>query len=126
MTNNSTTGSKKWTFAAGNIPFQSNGAEPMFNSHDRIAILNINSEKAEIVITIYYEDQNEVSNYHLVVGARRVRKIRFNDLIDPLPISLERPYGFLLESSVPVVVQFTRMNTGAAALASLCTTAYHP
>jgi hypothetical protein len=120
-----TTGSKKWSFAAGNIPFHSTGIEPTFTSNDRIAILNINSQNAEIIITIYYEDQEEMTNYNIVVGARRVRKIRFNDLIDPLPITLERPYGFLIESSVPVVVQFTRMNTGAAALASLCTTAYH-
>jgi hypothetical protein len=126
MKNKLTTGSKKWAFAAGNIPFHSTGEEPMFNSHDRIAILNINSQKADITITIYYEDQREIGNYQIVVDARRVRKVRFNDLIDPLPITLERPYGFVLESSVPVIVQFTRMNTGAAALASLCTTAYHP
>jgi hypothetical protein len=125
MKNESTTGRKTWSFAAGNIPFHSNGIEPMFTSHDRITILNINSDKAEIVITIFYEDQKEVNDYKLIVGARRVRKIRFNDLINPLPITLERPYGFVLKSSVPVVVQFTRMNTGAAALASLCTTAYH-
>ncbi len=124
MKNNSSAGSKVWAFAAGFIPFQSTGVEPMFNSHDRIAILNINSKKAETVITIYYEDQEEVGNYKILVGARRVRKIRFNDLIDPLPITLERPYGFKLESSVPVIVQFTRMNTGASALSSLCTTAY--
>lgn len=97
----------------------------MFTSHDRIAILNINSKKAEIVITIFYDDQKEVTDYKLIVGARRVRKIRFNDLINPLPITLERPYGFVLKSSVSVIVQFTRMNTGSAALASLCTTAYH-
>jgi hypothetical protein len=120
-----TTGSKKWSFAAGNIPFHSTGMEPAFTSNDRIAILNINSQKAEIIITIYYEDQDEVTDYKIIVGARRVRKIRFNDLIDPLPITLGRPYGFLLEASVPVVVQFTRMNTGTAALALLCTTAYH-
>lgn len=125
MKNKFVTGSKKWSFAAGNIPFHSTGEEPMFNSHDRIAILNINSQKANITITIFYEDQHEISNYKLTIGPRRVRKIRFNDLIDPLPITLERPYGFVLESSAPVVVQFTRMNTSAAALASLCTTAYH-
>jgi hypothetical protein len=48
-----TTGSKKWSFAAGNIPFHSTGMEPAFTSNDRIAILNINSQKAEIIITIY-------------------------------------------------------------------------
>jgi hypothetical protein len=120
-----TTGSKTWSFAAGNIPFRSTGVEPMFTSNDRIAVLNMNSQKAEIIITIYYEDQDEMTDYKIIVGARRVRKIKFNDLIDPMPIALERPYSFMLESSVPVVVQFTRMNTGAAALASLCTTAYH-
>ena len=118
-------GSKVWAFAAGNIPFDSNGNEPVFTSRDQIAVLNINSEKAEITITIYYEDQDEVGKYKLVVDARRVRKIRFNDLIDPLPITLERPYGFELNSTVPVIVQFTRMNTSARALSSLCTTAYH-
>lgn len=124
MKGSSQAGSKVWAFAAGNIPFHSTGVEPTFNSQDRIAILNVNSQKAEIAITIYYQDQEEVGNYRILVAARRVRKIRFNDLIDPLPITLERPFGFRLESSVPVVVQFTRMNTGSSALASLCTTAY--
>lgn len=53
--------------------------------------------------------------------SRRIRHVRVNDLIDPEAIELDRPYGCVLRSPVPVVVQFLRQDTrlpGVLALAS--------
>jgi hypothetical protein len=57
----------------------------------------------------------------LTVPGKRVRSIRFNDLIDPQAMPLDTDYACVLESSVPVIVQFTRMDTSQAenAIASL-------
>jgi hypothetical protein len=60
----------------------------------------------------------------LEVDARRVREVRFNDLIEPQAIPLEVPYACVIEASVPIVVQFTRQDTGQASNAQATTIAY--
>lgn len=121
MTNNA---AKVWAFAAGDIPLRSTGREPMFTSHDKIAILNFSDEDAKVNLTIFYSDSPPVEGYTIEVKARRVRKIRFNDLVDPLPLPLATPYGFELRSTVGIVVQFSRMNTSLANVTSFCATPY--
>ncbi len=101
-----------WAFSAGRIPFHSNGEEPEMNSHDKISVLNTSEEDAIVEMLIFYEDQSPVGTYEIRVEAKRVRKIRFNDLIDPEAIQLDRNYSCLIQTSVPVVIQFSRMNTG--------------
>jgi hypothetical protein len=61
----------------------------------------------------------------LQVKARRLRKIRVNDLIDPLPVPLDTPYSLVLESNVRVVVQLGRMSTASPNLASYVVTPYY-
>lgn len=117
-------GKKEWVFAAGRIPLDSTGREPEFTSHDKIAVLNTSLQDAEIKLTIYYEDKQPVKDHAIKIPARRVRKIKFNDLIDPLPIPLDKPFGFTLTCDVEVVVQFSRMDTGKKHNAIFCVTPY--
>lgn len=118
-------GKKLWSFAAGNISMLSSGEEPRFTSHDKIALLNSSTEDATVKIVIFYEDIEPITDYEVVVKSKRVRKIRFNDLIDPLPIPLNVPYAFVLESTVPIVVQFSRAITAQAELSGIIVTPYH-
>lgn len=62
---------------------------------------------------ILYEGTEPGGPYKLKVKARRLRKVRFNDLITPLPIPLDIPYGVLIEADRPVIVQFSRLDTSA-------------
>jgi hypothetical protein len=115
-------GKKRWVFAAGHIPLLSTGKEPAFTSHDKIAILNTSGRDAEIELQIFYEDMDPVVDHKINVKARRVRKIKFNDLIDPLPIPLDTPFGFILTSDTEVIVQFSRMDTRGKGVAGFCAT----
>jgi hypothetical protein len=125
MTNqNSEYGKKIWSFAGGRIPLRSNGKEPAFTSHDKIAILNTSAKDATITIMILYEGRNPVDKYEIKLKARRVKKIRFNDLIDPLPVPLDTPFGFVLTSDVKVIVEFSRADTSSNYLAAFITTPY--
>jgi hypothetical protein len=114
-------GRTSWAIPGGHIPLASTGREPEYNSHDRINILNTGAHQADIQLTIYYADRDPVGPYPLTVPGKRVRSIRFNDLIDPQAMPLDTDYACVLESSVPVIVQFTRMDTSQAqnAIASL-------
>ncbi|HYC84933.1 MAG TPA: sensory rhodopsin transducer [Chryseosolibacter sp.] len=117
-------GSKVWAFAAGHIPLSSTGPEPGFTSHDKVSILNVTDQDASVRIEVFYEDKAPVGFREVVVKSRRVRKIRFNDLIDPFPVPLNVPFGFLIESDVAVIVQFSRMNTTQKPMATFCVTPY--
>lgn len=117
-------GKLDWAFAGGRIPFDSTGEEPVFNSHDKISVLNTSEEEAEIEIFIFYEDQIPVGTYEVKIKPERLRKIRINDLIDPEAVKLERNYGCYIRSNVPVVIQFSRMHTGQAANAIMGTMAF--
>lgn len=119
-----TYGKIDWAFSGGRVPMKSNGKEPNFISHDKIAVLNTSEEDALVEITIFSEDEPPVGTYRVKVDARRLRKIRFNDLIDPLPIRLEKNYSCLIQTDVPVVVQFSRVNTGKGANAEMSTMAF--
>jgi hypothetical protein len=117
-------GRKTWAFAAGHIPLTSTGHEPTFTSHDKVAILNTSEQDADITITIFYEDGEPVRDHAVRVKARRMRKIRFNDLIDPLPLPLDKPFGFRIQSSVAVIVQFSRMDTRSRNVTGFCVTPF--
>jgi hypothetical protein len=107
-------GKKSWAIAGGHIPLRSTGPEPEFTSFDAICVLNAMEQSAAIELTIFYGDRDPCGPYAVSVAARRVRHIRINDLIDPLAVPLDEPYAILLESDVPVVVQFTRQDTRQA------------
>jgi hypothetical protein len=123
-TTNRPLGKKVWAFAAGHIPLWSTGKEPAFTSHDKVSVLNTAWIDAAISISIYYEHENPVEDHAIYVPARRVRKIRFNDLINPLPIPLDKPFAFVLRSSVEVIVQFSRADTGSRQTTGFCVTPF--
>jgi hypothetical protein len=117
-------GRKKWAFAGCRIPVATTGKEPQFTSQDRIAILNTTDQAAEIKISIFFVDKEAIRNYSITVMAQRIRKIKFNDLIDPLPIPLDEPFGFVLQSNTQVIVQFSRMNTENKYIAGFISTPF--
>ena len=117
-------GKKIWSGSAGYIPLRSTGPEPRFTSNDRIGVLNTGASKATIQLTIFYEDQEPVEDYRFEVQPGRLRKIKFNDLIDPLPISLQRPYSFMIVSDRNVIVQFSKTITAGKNIAGFCSTPY--
>ncbi|MEV4727330.1 sensory rhodopsin transducer [Micromonospora humida] len=114
-------GARVWVVPGGHIPFPGSGEEPEFTGFDQLCVLNATPTDADVEFDLYYEDAEPVGPYRITVAARRIRHVRLNDLIDPEAVRLDRPYGCLLRSPVPVVVQFLRQDTrlpGALALAA--------
>jgi hypothetical protein len=105
-------GKKKWVIPGINIPAASNGAEPEFLSQDRITILNTGENAVQIKLTAYRPDDEPIVYSTLSVEGRRLRKIRLNDLINPVPLYLGSEYSLLVEAEDNIIVQFLRMNTG--------------
>jgi hypothetical protein len=105
------TGRTTWAIAGGRIPFRSTGREPENTSRDELCFLNSGFDEANVEITFFYADRDPVGPYKLKVPARRVRRVRVNDLINPEAPPLDRDYGAIVESDIPIVVQFERKDT---------------
>ncbi|MDX1604054.1 sensory rhodopsin transducer [Salinimicrobium sp. CDJ15-81-2] len=117
-------GKKTWVIAEGYIPEYGTGKEPEFTSHETACILNTSNEDAKVELTIYFSDKDPVGPYKVTVEAQRTKHLRFNDLKDPAPVPLGTDYACVIESSIPVVVQHTRLDSRQAENALLTTIAY--
>jgi hypothetical protein len=96
-------------------------------SHEAICVLNSGTQDAALRITFYFEDRPPLRDVAVVVPAERTRHIRTDRPEQLAGHALPRgvPYAVRLTSDRPVVVQHSRLDTSAAALA-LMTTLAHP
>jgi hypothetical protein len=117
-------GRRWWAIPEGYIPGWSHGPEPAMTSHDTICVLNTGDDAATLRLTIYFEDRDPVGPYLIDVPARRTRHVRLNDLHDPTPIPVETAFATAIESNVPVIIQYTRLDSRQAENALLSTIAY--
>lgn len=117
-------GHRRWIVPGGYVPVVSRGPEPAMVSHDKLCLLNVGDEMAAVTCRLRYAEEGEMGPYPLTVAPRRVRHVRINDLIDPHSPPLGRAFGLVVESTVPIVVQYSRQDTGSSARATLSTIAY--
>src|SRR5690349_2652598 len=113
-----------WAIAEGYIPGRSDSSARELVSHEAACILNAGDAEAAVEITLYFTDREPAGPYRLTVPARRTRHFRFNDLQDPEPVPRDTPYASVIRSSVPVVVQHTRLDSRPEVHALLSTVAY--
>jgi hypothetical protein len=124
MTPSGAIGRRRWAIAEGYIPGWSHGPEWLFTSHETACLLNTSDDDAHVRIVLYFSDREPVGPYHVTVPARRTKHLRFNDLTDPEPVPLATDYASVIESDVPIVVQFTRLDSRQAENALITTIAY--
>ena len=82
-------------------------------SHEAICVLNTGNADADINITLYFEDREPMCGFSAKVAARRTSHIRMDKLTnskgEQVPMGV--PYAALVESTVPVVCQYSRIDT---------------
>ncbi len=90
-------------------------------SHEAVCVLNTGEKDAQLTVTFYFEDREPIIWSGLSCGARRTNHIRI-DLLKAVPKGV--PYAALVESDVPVVVQYSRLDTTQANNGLITTMAY--
>ena len=118
-------GSRRWAIPEGYIP---NGSvdpkDHALMSHEAACLLNLGEVDAEIAITLFFEDRAPAGPYRVTLKSRRTLHLRFNDLTDPEPVPRDTSYASLIESSVPIIVQHTRLDSRNPYIALLSTMAF--
>lgn len=120
--NNSKKGHKLWLIGDGYIPPHSMGE---LESHESICVLNCQEQDAELTITVYFEDRDPLENVVATVPARRTLHIRTSSMqADGEYIPVGVPYAMEVESSVPVIVQYSRLDATQPANALMTSLGY--
>ena len=117
-------GHKIWAIPEGYIPGTSAGNDRALISHETACILNTTDRDADVAITLYFVDKEPVGPYRIKVQARRTLHLRFNDLRDPEPVPRDTDYASLIESTEPIVVQHTRLDSRDPSIALLSRIAF--
>ncbi|KRE49630.1 sensory rhodopsin transducer [Paenibacillus sp. Soil522] len=115
-------GEKQWYIPDGFIPPDSTGA---LTSHESVCVLNCSSEEALIRFTIFFEDREPMEDIMVVVKGRRTKHIRTSSLMkEGAPIPIGVPYAIELLSDIPIIVQYSRLDSTQAENTLMSTMAY--
>jgi hypothetical protein len=116
-------GHRAWAIPEGYIPGRSRGPEDL-ESHETVCLLNTADQDADVDVTVYFSDREPAGPYRIRVPARRTVHQWLNELDDPEPIPTDTDYAMVLRSSVPIVVQHSRLDSREPANALLSTLAF--
>lgn len=116
-------GKKTWVIADG---FMSNTATENYVSHEAVCVLNLTEETAKIHITVYFEDRDPMTGFVAECAPQRTHHIRLDRIVSEAgeKIPKEVPYALLIESTVPVVCQHSRMDVSDPNMTLMTTIAY--
>lgn len=94
-------------------------------SHDAVCVLNTTACVAELRLTLYFEDREKftVESSCPPEATHHIRMDKITDA-DGKELPKDVPYAVLLESSCPVVVQYSRLDTSLGNEALMTTIAY--
>lgn len=94
-------------------------------SHESICVLNTNDTDCNLNITLYFEDR-EPKSFDYVCPSNRTRHIRMDKITFSDGSSVPRgvAYSSEIKCSVPVAVQYTRVDTTQAENTIMTTVAY--
>lgn len=116
-------GKKTWLIPDAFYNSQSKGSQV---SHESVCVLNTSDEDASICMTLYFEDQDKLAGFDATCPAGRTHHIRMDKLVSKSgkKVPMDVPYAILVESSIEVVVQYSRLDTSQAEMALMTTVAY--
>ena len=95
-------------------------------SHEAICVINTSAARAEIKLTLFFEDRDADSSFSSFCEPMRTHHIRLDKLRNGSGEEIPRnvPYAILVESSEPIVVQYSRLDTAQPELALMTTIPY--
>ena len=104
-------GKKVWYFADGYLPEKSKNGE--MEAHEALMIFNTHTEPVEAFIDVYFSDKAPVKDICINVPPERIIALRLDHAEDlnGVEIPVLTQYALRVRASLPVVVQFGRLDT---------------
>ena len=95
-------------------------------SHEAVCVINTSDCNARIKFTLMFEDRDPIEGFESFCLAKHTHHIRMDKLEgkNGITVPMDVPYAILVESSVEIVVQYSRLDTSQAEMALMTTMAY--
>ncbi|WP_438448694.1 sensory rhodopsin transducer [Gorillibacterium sp. sgz5001074] len=115
-------GHRSWYIPDSYIPTVSSG---QLISHEAICVLNTGMEDARLRVNVFFEDRDPIEGIEILLPARRTGHFRTDRLEkDGHKIPKGVPYALEVESNVPVIVQYSRLDATQAENSLMTTMAF--
>jgi hypothetical protein len=97
----------EWYFPDAYLPDTSTNI-----SHEAVCVLNTSSQDANLIITMYYLDQEPVTGFQVACPSKRSKHIRTDALKNKSGETVKErvPYAIHVSSDIPVMCQYTRVD----------------
>lgn len=118
-------GARTWIVPDDYLPTPINDGQA-YQSHESLCVLNTGLVDAELRIDFYFEDRPPILDVAVRVAAQRTLHIRLDrpDHLNGVELPRDVPFASRIRSSVPIVVQHSRLDTTQANLTLMTTMAY--
>ena len=105
-----TPGAKRWYIPDAYLP--SCGKGQKWEGHESVCILNVGRKDAHVRMGLFFEDRPPVENVTVLVKARSDRHVGMHkpEQLGGVVVPRDVPYGIVVESDVPIVVQYSRLD----------------
>ncbi|PZA05743.1 MULTISPECIES: sensory rhodopsin transducer [unclassified Meiothermus] len=112
-------GARTWFVPDGYLPAKGPGGA--YVGHDCVCLLNTTSQEARVWLDIYFEDRDPVEGLEVRLPPKRCLHLRMDrpEMLSGFEIPREVPYALRVRSSVPIVVQYSRLDVTQANMAFL-------
>ncbi|NOZ28056.1 MAG: hypothetical protein GXP39_08395 [Chloroflexi bacterium] len=117
-------GATRWLIPDAYLP-EPIGEGPYFG-HEAICVLNTGPKDAHLHLDFYFEDRPPIKDVEVTIPAERTRHLRLDqpEQIGGVEIPIGVPYAIRVRSDVPVVVQYSRLDTTQTNMALMTAIAY--
>jgi len=105
-------GKNNWFIVDGYRPSATPDPSLFYEGHECIMILNTNSQVANVLISIYYENKEPLEDIHVVVPAKRIFAFRSTDkrIFGSNVPDITEQYSLAIRSDVGIIVQYGRLD----------------
>lgn len=85
--------------------------DPIYKNHEAICVMNTTSKDASLQLDFYFADRAPIEDVTVAIPAKRCYHIRMDkpEEVGGYEIPFDVPYGVRVRSTVPIVVQYSRM-----------------
>ncbi len=101
-------------------------ADGPYVGHEAICVLNVSDRNAALLFDFFFEDRAPVKDVAVTVPAERTRHLRLDkpEQIGGYSVPVGVPYAIRVRSDVPVIVQYSRLDTTQTQCTLMTTMAY--
>jgi hypothetical protein len=118
-------GAKNWFIPDAYLPLPIQADGP-YAGHEAICVLNVGNRDANLLLDFFFEDRQPVKDIRVVIPAERTRHLRLDkpDQVGGYEVPLAVPYAIRIRSDLPVIVQYSRLDTTQVQCTLMTTMAY--